>query len=68
VVTARRVEQIQDITSGFEETMLDLPLDVTNQDQINNVVANTIAKFGRFDVLVNNAGIGYFGSDEESIE
>ena len=68
VVTARNVEQIQDITAGFQENTLALPLDVTNQEQINSAVTNTIEKFGRIDVLVNNAGIGYFGSVEESVE
>ncbi|MET3937688.1 NADP-dependent 3-hydroxy acid dehydrogenase YdfG [Paenibacillus sp. PvP094] len=68
VVTARRVEQIQDIVSGHEENTLALPLDVTNDDQIKDAVQQTIDKFGRIDVLVNNAGIGYFSSVEESLE
>lgn len=68
VVTARNVEQIQDITAKSEENTLALSLDVTNKDQINSAVAKTIEKFGRIDVLVNNAGIGYFGSVEESVE
>ncbi|GIP19329.1 short-chain dehydrogenase/reductase [Paenibacillus montaniterrae] len=68
VVTARRVEQIQDIVSGHEENTLALPLDVTNDDQIKDAVQQTMDKFGRIDVLVNNAGIGYFSSVEESLE
>lgn len=67
-VTARNVEAIRDITEGHEENTLTLPLDVTNKDQINSVVSETIEKFGHIDVLVNNAGIGYFASVEESIE
>lgn len=67
-MTARRVEQIQDIVSGLEENTLALPLDVTNDDQIKDAVQQTINKFGRIDVLVNNAGIGYFSSVEESLE
>ncbi|OCT12751.1 short-chain dehydrogenase/reductase [Paenibacillus pectinilyticus] len=68
VVTARNVEQIQDITAKSEANTLALSLDVTNQDQIDRAVAKTIEKFGRIDVLINNAGIGYFGSVEESVE
>ncbi|MNW32124.1 3-oxoacyl-[acyl-carrier-protein] reductase FabG [compost metagenome] len=68
VVTARNVEQVKDITAGNEESTLALPLDVTKQDQIESAVAATIEKFGHIDVLVNNAGIGYFSSVEESVE
>ncbi|WP_028592217.1 oxidoreductase [Paenibacillus massiliensis] len=68
VVTARNVEQIKDITAGNEDSTLALPLDVTLQDQIESAVAATMEKFGRIDVLVNNAGIGYFSSVEESVE
>ncbi|MGF9696452.1 oxidoreductase [Paenibacillus sp. MABNR03] len=68
VVTARNVEQITDITEGHEESTLMLPLDVTSPDQIRTAIDQTIEKFNRIDVLVNNAGIGYFSSVEESIE
>ncbi|WP_310832116.1 oxidoreductase [Paenibacillus pedocola] len=68
IVTARKVEQIQDLTSGNEENTLALPLDVTNHEQIISTVKQAIEKFGRIDVLVNNAGIGYFSSVEESVE
>lgn len=68
VVTARDVEQISDLTAGHEENTLTLPLDVTNPDQIRLAIDQTIEKFSRIDVLVNNAGIGYFSSVEESLE
>jgi NAD(P)-dependent dehydrogenase (short-subunit alcohol dehydrogenase family) len=45
---------------------LALPLDVTDPGQIAAAVAAAVARFGTIDVLVNNAGIGYFGSFEES--
>lgn len=68
VVTARKVEQIQDLVLGNEENTLILPLDVTNNEQIISAVQQAAEKFGRIDVLVNNAGIGYFSSVEESAE
>lgn len=68
VVTARNVEQITDLTVGNENHVLALPLDVTNSEQIHNAIDRTIEKFNRIDVLVNNAGIGYFSSVEESVE
>jgi short-subunit dehydrogenase len=43
-----------------------LALDVTVADQIAQAVQAAEQHFGRIDLLVNNAGIGYFGSFEES--
>ena len=45
-----------------------LKLDVTNQSQVNAAVKAAEKKFGGIDVLVNNAGIGYFAAVEESEE
>ncbi|WP_285766950.1 oxidoreductase [Peribacillus sp. SI8-4] len=68
VVTGRKVEQVLDIASGNEGNVLALPLDVTDVDQIGRAVNQAIGTFGRIDVLINNAGIGYFSSVEESVE
>ncbi|MGF6357537.1 short-subunit dehydrogenase [Paenibacillus sp. 4624] len=68
VVTARNVQQVTDLIAGHEDQVIALPLDVTSPEQIRNVVDRTIEKFNRIDVLVNNAGIGYFSSVEESVE
>ena len=66
VVTARNPGQIEDIVAGHEDLALVLRLDVTVPEQIEAAVAAAQARFGRIDVLVNNAGVGYFGSFEES--
>ncbi len=47
---------------------LALKLDVTSQGQINAAIKAAEKTFGRIDVLVNNAGIGYFAAVEESEE
>jgi len=65
-VAARKTEDIKDIVEGFPETALPLKLDVTKPEDIKTAVQQTLDKFGRIDVLVNNAGIGYFGAVEES--
>ncbi|MGQ4273075.1 oxidoreductase [Terrihabitans sp. B22-R8] len=66
IVTARRPDQVADIVSGHDDIALSLPLDVTNPDDVKAATEAALERFGRIDVLVNNAGIGYFGSFEES--
>ena len=66
VVTARNPAQVADLVAGHEAHALVLALDVTVPDQVVAAVLAAEQKFGRIDVLVNNAGVGYFGSFEES--
>lgn len=65
-VTARNPDDVRDLAQGHEANALVLKLDVTRPDDIRAAVDATLARFGRIDVLVNNAGIGYFSSIEES--
>jgi NAD(P)-dependent dehydrogenase (short-subunit alcohol dehydrogenase family) len=66
VVTARKTSQIEDLVAGHETNALALQLDVTDPKQVGAAVKAAEEKFGKIDVVVNNAGIGYFGSFEES--
>jgi NAD(P)-dependent dehydrogenase (short-subunit alcohol dehydrogenase family) len=66
VVTARKTADVADIAVGNEARALILQLDVTRPEEIAASVAAAEARFGRIDVLVNNAGVGYFGAVEES--
>ena len=68
VVAARNTEDVKDIISGYPDNTLAVKLDVTKPDQIKEAVNTAVAKWGTVDVLVNNAGIGYFGAIEESEE
>jgi NAD(P)-dependent dehydrogenase (short-subunit alcohol dehydrogenase family) len=62
VATARKIESVEDLASV---SCLPAVLDVTKPDTIKASVSATIARFGRIDVLVNNAGYGEMGVIEE---
>ncbi len=66
VVTARNPADVEDLATGNPERALVLALDVTKPAEVAASVEAAEAKFGRVDVLVNNAGVGYFGAVEES--
>ena len=68
VVTARDTSKIQDLVEINKDNALAVALDVTNKEQVKDSVAKAANHFGRIDVLVNNAGFGYFGAIEESDE
>ncbi|MBP7939928.1 MAG: SDR family NAD(P)-dependent oxidoreductase, partial [Sediminibacterium sp.] len=68
VVTARNINDIQDIVEKYPSNSIAVKLDVTIKEDITNAVQQTMDRFGQIDVLVNNAGIGYFASIEESEE
>lgn len=64
VVTARDPDDVKDL--GAIGDALILKLDVTDQPQIDAAIHAAEEHFGRINVLVNNAGIGYFAAVEES--
>ena len=68
VVTARKTSDIEDIVTPYPETAIAVKLDVTDKADIKASVEKAMETFGKIDVLVNNAGIGYFGAVEESEE
>ena len=65
VVTARTPEEIQDLVQGHEDSALALKLDITDPAEVKKAAQQAEQKFGRVDVLVNNAGYGYLAAIEE---
>ena len=66
VATARRSDGIGDLLPEAGDRLLALDLDVTDEVQANRVVDAAVERFGRIDVVVNNAGRGLLGAVEEA--
>jgi NAD(P)-dependent dehydrogenase (short-subunit alcohol dehydrogenase family) len=62
VATARRPETLADLEA---DTVMVHPLDVTKEEAIEPALDAAVERFGRLDVLVNNAGVGFVGALEE---
>ena len=59
VICARNLEKLQVVTaeiSGAGGSVMAVQTDVTNPAHLENLVAQTVGRFGRIDALVNNAG------------
>lgn len=63
--TARKPEQMDDLKPEYRDRLWVERLDLTDIAAIRKVVDAAFARFGRIDVVVNNAGYGLFGAAEE---
>ena len=65
VTTARRPEQLDDLTAHYGDRVRAVALDVTDADAATRAVQAAVDAFGRLDVVVNNAGYANSAPIEE---
>jgi NAD(P)-dependent dehydrogenase (short-subunit alcohol dehydrogenase family) len=65
VATARKPEDLADLSESYADQVRAVKLDVTSPAEVARAVAAALDAFGHIDVVVNNAGYGFFGAFEE---
>ena len=66
IATARKVDELQQLSAAHPETVKTAALDVTEKGSASAAVQLAESAFGGLDVLVNNAGFGFIGAVEEA--
>jgi short-subunit dehydrogenase len=67
VLGARRADRLQAVADGIQQMggkARAVPTDVAQSEQVDRLITEAVNAFGRVDLLINNAGLGYFGSLE----
>ncbi|MET8796115.1 oxidoreductase [Nocardia sp. NPDC004568] len=68
IAVARRTAALDDLVAAHPDQVEALALDVTDTERMETAVADIVARYGRIDVLVNNAGRTQVGAVEETTD
>jgi len=68
IATSRNPQKVAEAFAGHKDRLLAVAMDLGNNDQITKAVDAGISRFGKVDVLVNNAGYGFIGAVEEATD
>lgn len=64
--TFRKQDQADAFTAAHADQAFGVVMDITESDAIERGVADVVDRFGRIDILANNAGVGTVGAVEET--
>jgi NADP-dependent 3-hydroxy acid dehydrogenase YdfG len=64
--TARKLASIKDLKETYGENVLTLELDITKPDQVKKALEQAHTRFGKLDIVLNNAGYSLVGTIEEA--
>ena len=66
VLAARRIERLEKLKDKLQKVdVLAVKTDVSKEEDCKNLINSTIKKFGKIDILINNAGISMRASIED---
>lgn len=60
ILTARSLEKLQKVSTKLSGAHEIFQLDVTSTEQVFKVMNQIVQKYGKIDILINNAGFGIF--------
>ena len=66
--TARNKDTLSGLVEKYGDRVAAIKLDVTDKQAVDAAIAEAHRRFGRLDVVINNAGYGHFGAIEEITE
>lgn len=69
VLVARRLKRLEALEARIRQSggnAISIPADLSVADNVESMIDGALDRYGRIDILINNAGVGYFGTVENT--